>query len=100
VTEYIQWFLVVALLLWFNLYVALFQSRKKRMSVALGLSVMVVMVLLVTDHFDEREFSSSPRYTSTMLPPAFLVVTPASKERFLAESEKVFDRLTFSKVPK
>jgi hypothetical protein len=100
VSEYLQWFIVVSVLLWFNLYVALFQSRNKRLFISVGFGVLSVVALLVTDQLGKRDFSSRPTYTSTLLPPSLLVATPVSTKKFIMKSDKVFSSLSTEKNKK
>ncbi|MEX2354143.1 MAG: FHA domain-containing protein [Gammaproteobacteria bacterium] len=84
---------LVAILLWFNLYLATNQSASQRLKTAVAVS-LVLMVLSVYSEFVFRpEFSATPDYVRVLKPPLYLFAGTVTEEEFIADAADVFARL-------
>ena len=80
----------VAIMLWFQLRIALRQTNWIRLLVANSIAWGFVAYGVLTTYSFQREFEPSPNYESTLLPRALLLRTPIQQEQFLLDADELF----------
>jgi len=84
---------LVAVLLWFNLYLATNQTGAQRLKTAISIA-LVLMVLSVYSEFLFREdFSEIPDYVRVLKPPVYHLGGTISEEEFITNAASVFSKL-------
>lgn len=92
-----QWiFVVLSLMLtfslfWFNFYIAFAQTKKRRIKIAAGLTLLIYGGLLLSDLSDKPEFNPYPIYDSTILTPMFSISPATATQDFIEQSNKLFN---------
>lgn len=79
----------IALLLYWHLRLCSDQKRRRLMTVATIVSVVLVGLAQVNDFLDSQEFRSGPVYSTTLKPPVFQMVKSKPVDDFLSHSEQL-----------
>ncbi|GAA0851826.1 FHA domain-containing protein [Aliiglaciecola litoralis] len=86
-------------LFWFTLFLAFHQSRRARNSIAATGTVLVSLYVLFPILFGANDFSPNPKYTSTMMAPAFRVVPTVEAHTFVQDStDKMVEKLSKARL--
>ncbi len=86
-------FVLVAGLLWFNLYLATNQTNVQRTRTAIMIASVMIALTLYSEIASRAEFSDSPDYIKVLVPPALQFGGGVSEDEFLSGASKVFTRL-------
>lgn len=81
-------------LIWCCLYLATHLRRVNRMVVTFTIVFGLFATIMATTIFTEAEFSRSPDYVSTVLPDQFRVSNSITLDKFLADTDIVFSKLS------
>lgn len=86
-------FVLIASLLWLNLYLATNQTQEQRIRTAVVVSAALVVLSIYSDMINESEFSDSPEYVKLLHPPALRFTNGVEEQQFVSELSVVFDKL-------
>jgi len=86
-------FVLVAALLWFNLYLATNQTATQRIRTAMIVSMVMIVLSLYTEITARSDFSESPDYVRVLSPPPYLVAATVSEVEFVSNAAGVFSDL-------
>ena len=85
-------FLLFALLLWLNLYIAIGQTDRKRLLLSCGVSGSAVALVLLYYFLNIPEFSPFPDYVNYLKPPVLQWLHPVNTDKFLQDANVIFDK--------
>ena len=83
-------FIMFSLLLWMNLYIAISQTDRKRLLVAVSVSGASVSLVLLYYFLNIPDFSGFPQYVNYLKPPALHWFQPVNTDTFLQDSDVIF----------
>jgi FHA domain len=82
---------LLAVLFWFNLHIATYQSNAQRWKIAIFLSATIVILSMFSDVIERTEFSLDPHYIAEIKPPILRVVSGADIDKFIQNSSSIFE---------
>jgi hypothetical protein len=86
-------FVLIAAMLWLNLYLATNQSSSQRWRTAMVVSLLMITLSLYSEITVRSEFSESPDYVRILRPPVFLAASAVDEDTFVTNAAAVFGRL-------
>lgn len=92
-----QWLIAITAIvltfamLWFNFFIAFNQTNKRRVKIALGITVFIYGGLYLQDMSVQPEFNPYPVYDSTLMTPEFSISGASSSDEFIEQSKELFD---------
>lgn len=91
VLRYGAYILLALMLVWFNYYLAIFLSAKRRWVYAISLTGLLTGFAYAAASFDEDRFKYRPEYHAVLYPPSLSLYSTRSVEAYLKEAEKIFE---------
>ncbi len=79
-------------LFWLNGYIGFHMPAKRRIIVAASMTILLFGGSYVVQYSNKPEFNPRPQYNSTIMMPSFLVASSSSVDKFVKDSEKLFER--------
>jgi len=83
---------LLAVLFWFNLYIATNQPKAQRWKVAGVISLVLISMTEYQDIIAKLEFSDTPIYIAEIKPPVMRVAQGISEEAFIQSSAEIFSQ--------
>lgn len=77
-------------LVWLNCYIGFTMTHQKRLIVSISLVTLLFGSIGLISISKKPKFSPYPHYDSTILPPSFLLIEPATIESFMNDAERTF----------
>ena len=85
--------LVFFAILWLSLFIGFHQSPRSRNRIAFSITAMVLLAMLMPRMFSKDDFNPRPQYNARVLPPFLIFNSSQSTERFIEQSDGLFERV-------
>lgn len=79
-------------LFWLNSYIGFHMSNKRRIVVSISMTILLFGGSYLIQYSKKPEFNPRPSYNATIMMPSFLVTTSSSVDKFINDSNKLFDK--------
>jgi len=79
-------------LFWLNCYIGFHMSKRRRMTVAASLTLLLFGGSFLIQLSNKPEFSVRPQYNATLMTPAFAMAGASSVDEFVEDSERLFTK--------
>ena len=79
-------------LFWLNGYIGFQMPAKRRIIVAASMTGLLFGGSYIVQYSKKPEFNPTPRYNATIMMPDFLMVSSSSVDKFIEDSNKLFER--------
>lgn len=79
-------------LFWLNGYIGFHMTAKRRIIVAASITTLLFGGGYLVSYSNKPEFSPRPQYDATIMMPSFLIAPSVSVDRFIEDSNKLFER--------
>lgn len=81
-------------LFWLNSYIGFHMSQRRRVMVAAAITTLIFGGSFVVQLSNKPEFRAAPSYNSTLMPSSFLVASGSDVNTFVADSAKLFGKVS------
>lgn len=81
---------VTLLLIWFNYYLSIFQSTRRRWIYSVIFTALLSSFAYVATTFDAGRFKSKPDYNASLYPPSLTVYSAQTVDAYLENAESIF----------
>ena len=81
-------------LFWLNSYIGFHMSQRRRVVVSAAITTLIFGGSFVVQLSNKPEFRAAPSYNETIMTPAFLVSTGSDVNTFIADSSKLFEKVS------
>jgi len=78
-------------LFWLNGYIGFHMTAKRRIIVAVSITVLLFGGGYLVDYSKQPEFDPRPKYNATIMMPSFLIAPSVSVDAFIEDTSKLFD---------
>ncbi|MEI6893612.1 MAG: FHA domain-containing protein [Colwellia sp.] len=79
-------------LFWFNSYIGFHVSAKRRVIVAISITLLLLGGSYLLQYSKKPEFNPHPRYDATIMAPNYLMVSSNDVDSFIKQSNKLFEQ--------
>lgn len=79
-------------LFWLNGYIGFHMSSKRRIVVATAMTSLLFGGSYLVKYSNKPEFNPRPQYNATIMMPNLLIASSASTDKFIEDSNKLFDK--------
>jgi hypothetical protein len=84
---------LVAVLLWFNLYLATNQTGAQRLKTAISIALVLMLLSVYSEFLFREDFTETPDYVRVLKPPVYHLGGTISEEEFITNAASVFSKL-------